>query len=86
MKTILFALVATGLLVFTGYRAMTFEPDGYGMIAPAVEASLGAPDFRVEHRRLIGSCPHAQRTRCNGLNLEAADPDDARELALIPQT
>ena len=27
MKTILFALIVTGLLVFTSYRAMTFEPD-----------------------------------------------------------
>ena len=27
MKAIVFALIVTGLLVFTSYRAMTFEPD-----------------------------------------------------------
>jgi hypothetical protein len=30
-----FALVVTGLLVFTSYRAVTFEPDGYEVTAPA---------------------------------------------------
>jgi hypothetical protein len=32
MKAIVFALVVTGLLVFTSYRAITFEPDA--AIAP----------------------------------------------------
>ena len=45
MKTILFALIVTGLLVFTSYRAMTDESDapvapsyvdyGYAIPAPA---------------------------------------------------
>ena len=35
MKAILLALVVTSLLVFTSYRAMTFEPDAYATPADA---------------------------------------------------
>jgi hypothetical protein len=48
MKTILFALIVTGLLAFTSYRAMTFEPDApvapsyadYGGYATSASAGL----------------------------------------------
>jgi len=53
MKTILFAFIVTGLLVFTSYRAMTFGPDA--PVAPAyVNYDVYATPSADLHRSMDG--------------------------------